>query len=437
MFGINKIRIENIGCFEDLNIDLSSKDNFKKWALILGDNGVGKTTILRCIAMGLCDATSAGSLMKELYSDLIRNNSEGVSRITINLIDSDKPKIHYQIITRIQKTNSGNNQVVQVTEPKSGDFPWNRIFVCGYGAARRTFGTKDYDEYGITEAVYTLFNYDSQLQNPELVLRRLKDEKGIKQETILSWIDDVMMLPNGSSKLGPLGITVSGPWGDAMALRALGDGYQSIIAWIIDFLGWLFYFDGEALKKKPYGIIIIDEIEQHLHPKWQKQIIKLLSDGFPQIQFIASSHSPLCVVGTTSLIDENCTILVFQQQEGKVESLTTTPPRGKRVDQVLTSYLFDLYTTSDDSVKNDIEKYISLYDKKRSEKEDEDFEKLKIKLNEIIGSPENEDERLVENAVKVALNNLLTNEQIDKLNKNPLDPKNIEIKRQLNLLFNK
>ena len=46
------------------------------------------------------------------------------------------------------------------------------------------------------------------------------------------------------------------------------------------------------------GIVIVDEIEQHLHPQWQLKIMELLTKAWPRIQFISSTHSPLVISGS-------------------------------------------------------------------------------------------------------------------------------------------
>ena len=72
MLYIKKVRLENIRCFKHLDIDLTSSKKVKKWLMVLGDNGVGKTTLLRCIAIGLCDEASAAALLRDTSGDMIR-----------------------------------------------------------------------------------------------------------------------------------------------------------------------------------------------------------------------------------------------------------------------------------------------------------------------------------------------------------------------------
>jgi ABC-type sulfate/molybdate transport systems ATPase subunit len=82
---ISKIVLENVRCFERIEVDLKSGASAKKWLVVLGDNGVGKTTLLRCIAMGLCDRTSAGALLRDTNGETIRKGEEdGTIKITLD-----------------------------------------------------------------------------------------------------------------------------------------------------------------------------------------------------------------------------------------------------------------------------------------------------------------------------------------------------------------
>jgi len=436
---IKKIVIDKIRCFEHIEIDLSSQQGSKRWVLLLGDNGVGKTTVLRCIAMALMGSAKASGLLSELYGEWIRGESNKPAKATIHIefdtgIDDSNPQ---WIETTFERTNSGDTNVSQKTVPE--DFPWDDIFVCGYGAARRAYGSKDYAEYSAVDSLYTLFNYDAALQNPELILRRIKDA-GVKPEELLSWIDKILMLPKGSAKLGLEGITVNGPWGKFMPLGALGDGHQATLAWLTDMLGWVMFYDKDLFKEvrnKLSGIVLIDEIEHHLHPSWQKEIIKLLAEQFPNLQFIATTHSPLCAIGSANLPDDKCSLVLLTQKDNHViGDDKLLPPRGRRADQVLTSYLFGLDTTrSDDSVQR-IERYSKLLSKnKLTEEEQNELGNLRIQLDNEVGSAETKIQQLVEKAVRDALDKLVAT--ISKDQRPPKEAIDFEMRRQLNELFGK
>ncbi|MCZ6701765.1 MAG: ATP-binding protein, partial [Ignavibacteria bacterium] len=69
---ISNITLDNVRCFEHLEIDLKSEDGVADWTVILGNNGVGKTTILRSIALGITEQSGASGLIDELDGDWIR-----------------------------------------------------------------------------------------------------------------------------------------------------------------------------------------------------------------------------------------------------------------------------------------------------------------------------------------------------------------------------
>ena len=110
--------------------------------------------------------------------------------------------------------------------------------------------------------------------------------------------------PKDEVILTSTGIKVkSSRWG-ICELGALGDGYRATTTWIMDLTSWWVLY----LRKKSFyrhrnieGIVLVDEVEQHLHPRWQLKILNLLSDSFPRVQFIATTHSPLVISGSRSI----------------------------------------------------------------------------------------------------------------------------------------
>lgn len=426
---ISKIFLKNIRAFKELTIDLRSESSLSQWALILGDNGVGKTTVLRSIAMGLCDGTGASALLKEIPGEMIR---EGELNATIRIeltTSADSSDTHF-IETLLSKGASGD---VEVRQTASESLPWQKIFVCAYGASRGVYGTEDQDSYSVVDSVYSLFNYKSTLQNPELVLRRLQQFHNITIDEILHWIDNLLMLPAGSTKLART-ITINGPWGSFKPSGTLGDGYDATLALITDLIGWWGMLQEEDFNKELEGIVLVDELEQHLHPKWQQSIIKLLHNQFPKIQFLATTHSPLCAIGTSELTNQECELVLLEQAENYVEGRADLePPRRLRADQVLTSYLFGLDSTRSTGVARDINRYSHLKAKKtRSQSEQQELIQLHSRLEKDLGSEETELQRLVETAVKKTLEKLP--EELGLSNPDP-EALDFEVRRQLKGLF--
>src|SRR5262249_6452698 len=88
------------------------------------------------------------------------------------------------------------------------------------------------------------------------------------------------------------------------------------------------------------AVVLVDEIDLHLHPRWQREVIGFLTERFPNTQFIVTSHSPLIVQAAA---DANIALL---RREGDHVVIDNDPEtlRGWRVDQILTSDLFGLPT---------------------------------------------------------------------------------------------
>lgn len=398
---INHLKIENIRCFESIEID------FKKnclSTLLLGDNGDGKSTILRCLAMGLCDESSASALFRELPGEFIRRQGrnkyakEGAEgHITISL--QDKEQAHYEIKTTIKSTATfervfqdeglkyRKNDESDWEDLDQDSFPWDDIFVSGYGAGSRTQGTADFRHYLAVDAVYSIFRPELPLQNPELVIRRLveaarksrksSDESESRAEEMLHHIKQLLsgllqLNDEDCISLGRTGIEVRGSWGRS-EIGELGDGYKATITWIFDLLSWWFLrvsSRGGYHVKNISGIVLVDEIEQHLHPLWQRKILPLLQRAFPKIQFIISTHSPLCAAGTADIGEEKYQIVHMNRLNGKIVPNMIPLPVGLRADQILTSNAFGLSDTRNQNIEKRIQRYRELSVKKHLDKKE-------------------------------------------------------------------
>jgi energy-coupling factor transporter ATP-binding protein EcfA2 len=407
---ITKVTLTNVCCFEHLVLNLMRSDESPRpWTLLLGDNGVGKTTLLRSIALALCDENSASALSAELYSDLVREEAgeageAGKAVIEVHLRRDGKIAGEFTVTTTIERLKSGDTRIHQDTVPSDhSTFPWGEVFVCGYGIGRLAFGDKALPEFSATDALLPLFNYETKLQSMELMLRRIKDSGKINIDELLDRICDILGLRHGSIKLTLQGIEMTGEWGRFLPIGYVPDGYAATMAWICDMFAWALYFDPNSVAE-PDGIVLLDEIEQHLHPRLQKEVIGRLWKQYPRIQFIATSHSPLCAVGTTDLSDEDCGLALLSWDEHHIVCRESSPPRGQRADQVLTSYLFGLATSGDRETREQIQRYALLLSQETLDSGQEDvLEKLRSALDAKLGSSESALEGRVREAVKETL----------------------------------
>lgn len=337
---IDRLILKNIRCFERLDIQFNRPGES---IVIIGDNGDGKSTVLRSLAIGLCDQSSAAALFRELPGEFVRRRRKGDSFVQVDLRGNGGWR--YRIRTdfsgpadfeRVEQTHFHAKGKGEFRRIKQDRFPWTQMFVSGYGAGIRTFGNADYSNYLPVDAVYPLFRYDAALQSPELVIRRVVDEAGKRninrrQRTLLklqSALADLLNLDGPEDVLlTGRGIFFRGPWGEE-ELAAMGDGYRATTTWTLDLMSWwLLYEEERAHEFKPSdlaGIVIVDEIEQHLHPLWQRTILPQLREMFENIQFVVATHSPLVA---SSCLD----VTVHRLQHGEH---TTHRPYGWRAEDV-------------------------------------------------------------------------------------------------------
>lgn len=310
MLYVSRLELRNIRCFPGLVIEFEKPGSC---CLLVGDNGDGKSTVLRSLAMGLCDQSSAAALFRELPGEFVRRRSNGgESFVQVDLSDNRRSRYRirtkflalptFERIEQIHFRAKSNGPFHRIDQDQ---FPWPRIFVAGYGPGIRTFGNADYSYYLAVDAVYSLFRYDAALQSPELVIRRLVDEarRGSSKRgrytlrRLQQALANLLKLKHSTAiELTPRGIFVGGSWGRE-ELAALGDGYRATTTWTLDLMSWWLLNNKDPAHEfhatDLTGIVIVDELEQHLHPRWQRTILPQLRRLFPKIQFIVATHSPL------------------------------------------------------------------------------------------------------------------------------------------------
>jgi len=338
---VRKLVLENIRCFTDLELEFNSPQSFRPMTMLLGDNGVGKTTVLRALGLALCDETGSSSLMSQLPGEMLHAGADHGS-ITVVCGGSTTEDETWEIKTVLTR---GRGNKIELKKEIPNGLQTQKLFMCGYGALRRGFGDKSYQSYEISDSVRSLFDYAASLQNPELVFRRI-EAAGHDLRDLREKLAQLLGLTPNAVRIAASGISISGPWGEFTPVGAVGDGYQATLAWLADFFGWALFYDERFFSRRLSGVVLVDEIEKHLHPRWQRQIIRELHDQFPDVQFIVTSHSPICAGGVSDLDEGDGALYHFSSdQQEPVSSIE--PPAGWRYDQIITSSAFGLTSPRD------------------------------------------------------------------------------------------
>ena len=377
---LHKIRLKNIKCFENIEFDFTyGRNKPRLMTVILGDNGVGKTTLLQAIAIvfgkGII-TLSPGSLNNWVRVGHERGHFRAIIYSKLKKDGSRQEIISDPIIFR----NQGHGLFTHW--PEVIESLQNDELACGYGPSRRftdrriseaqhtpinrvasLFGQNNYlipvedwlielDRRALIAERESQSSNDRQLFNQvaQALLKVLPEENQKKIAGIN--VDD----PSSFVKTTKEGILWRDSFGNWVTLSHLSDGYQSTMSLVGDLVSRLSgaFLNAKNLLKQE-GIVLIDEVDIHLHPTWQRKILNQLRQTFPNIQFIVTTHSPLVAA---SAKEGELFVLKEEQNHVIVESVSSV--QGWRADQILTSSLFDLDTTRDPETEQQLARYDEL-----------------------------------------------------------------------------
>ena len=393
----SSIEIENVRCFGGRQVlDLTGDDGRPvQWSLLIGENGTGKTTLLECLAwmcpvpdrddplrtvaghselLSADEENLAPSLTRaenELLETLLRSKQE-TARISATLtFGSGGFRPDFVLESGNELTNrisidavlvcdedGGLQDVVLGSSHKKKELP-DAFFdplIVAYGA-NRFLGKQNYEEfYASDSSDHQRLSEDSEICDVEELLMALdyaaKANSDGPEATVLASLKgaiskilpkepvvEIVIHPPDVLGTGRLGGVYADTFSGLVPMSSLSLGYRSTAGWVIDFAARLYkqYPESEDPFFEP-AIVLIDEIDLHLHPLWQLVIMRELSELFPATQFIATSHSPLIVQVAG---DANLILLEKDEDEVKIEN-DPKVSRNLRVDQILTSLLFNV-----------------------------------------------------------------------------------------------
>lgn len=361
---ITKLKLRNVRCFKDVAIDfVTEAGRARMVTLLLGRNGAGKSTLLRAIALGLCDESEAIALKSEMVGEFIRRNKRGgferEASIEVTLISSEHTrKTEYTITTTVSRDASGREVLRKRTKPER-DFPWSDIFVCGYGVNRGPRRRTPPGKYTRKEGLLSLFSDDSPLLDSEVALQRfelrqLKNKGSTVKDDVLIHLKTILGLaPSYRVDILPDKVLVHGPWG-AMPFHALGDGYRGTSGWVLDFLASAMANDQLGKGTSPQGIVLIDEIDEHLHPSWQRSLIPTLKKRFPRVQFVGTTHSAMALV---NLKRDELVLCALRNAVAEALHGQFRGPEARTADELLRSEWFGLGSTLDSVSEELLDRY--------------------------------------------------------------------------------
>ncbi len=381
---IRTLQLRNIGNFDSLELDFDPK-----WSLFLGDNGGGKSTILRAITLALAGNDSRGDAMA---ARILRRGEQSGS-IELGLGSTGQTKVRTALVL--------DGLRVRIRAPQVTPLQAGQGLILGFPALR---GVTTTQPTGPTRMAAPDPSVDD-------VAPLLEEKVDTRLNQLKQWVINTAMqsenAPQGRearmlatfqavirevvpgrhvafSRVDRTNWTVWLATDDGeVSFDSLSQGTSSILAWVGILLQRLYAVYPNAERPEDCAaIVLIDEIDAHLHPRWQRRLVTLTREKFPNVQIIASSHSPLLA---GAMRRTELRIVERDPQTGKMRAAAPLEDvSGQKVDDILTSSLFALPTTRSPAAEALIKAYFALFEKfDRSAAQEQELERLAGELDQL------------------------------------------------------
>lgn len=311
------------------------------WKVLLGENGAGKSSVVHAICVALAGKTHARRWLKG--REMIRRPSIG-----------EPPPRHGSVKLHLSRGEVIAFEIdggrVRFTSGADGA----GTFLRAYGATRLLPSPRT-RKVPVPDVVQieNLFNPFTPLHHADRWLASLPDHRF---DVAARTLKDLLRMDPSRDLVRDAGgrVLVPDEAGVPVPLHQLSDGYQTVIALAVDIMAGLPKVE-EDYRWSP-GIVLLDELGTHLHPRWRMVIVESLRNAFSSMQFIATTHEPLCLRGL-----REGEIAVMARDGDSVRVLTELPsPERLRIDQLLTSPFFGLHTTIDPEIDRQFQEYYDL-----------------------------------------------------------------------------
>lgn len=380
---LRSVHIDNIRSIERLTWELTEGTRADGWHVIIGDNGSGKSSMLRAIALCLIGTEEAAALRQNWGQWLRAKVTQGeISLQVSNNPEWDHPfnsqtEVEGRHLLRTMVKSDVNESGMfgagmsgtvafggraSIRESAASyDAPsWRNAqgwFSAAYGPFRRfTGGNPSYDDLSLSyprlARHLSIFGEDVALTESLFWLKELKFRKLEQQpdgdllDRIFTFINQEGFLPHHTQiqNISSAGVEFIDGNGFYVQVEDLSDGYRSILSMTFELIRRLAQtfggdriFSDDSTRVIAPGVVLIDEIDAHLHPTWQRRIGLWFRRHFPKIQFIVTTHSPLVCqaadVGTVFRLPRP-----GSDEEGRMIT-------GTELDRILYGNILDAYGT--------------------------------------------------------------------------------------------
>lgn len=391
---IRRIGIRNFKALEEIEIEVpdapAAESPLSGALALLGENATGKSSILEAIALTVLGTEQIAKLGVDGLACLRRSGSQdmaGAARHPAEIVLTLDEGSELRLSIDLEGRFSGN--------------PHRAAVLLGYGPRRFFSQRRDIKRFHESwHRVKSMFDPLVRLPNPSqwllsctnkqfnLVVRALR--------TMMLLPDEAVVRRHSTEQSSGARTVFFELEGRHESLETLSEGYKTVIAMGVDVMRELLDYWPDLENAR--GIVLIDELETHLHPRWKMRIVQRLRQALPGVQFLASTHDPLCLRG---YYDDEVQVL-RRNSESSIERVLDLPSvQGLSVQQLLTSEYFGLYSTEDPTLDESIARYSTLVSKsERTAAEDAELEHQRAEVNETLLLGSTPTERIVQDAIR-------------------------------------
>jgi predicted ATPase len=324
---LRRVYIHNVRSIAELTWELAPDASGPGWHVILGDNGSGKSSFLRSIALALVGPWEAAGL-RQSWDEWIRTGADQAEIELLITLRTDAvvagAGLPAKIVLHRRSNAIDESKVIDAPEASrwlrglwgpgaAGGSTKGGWFCASYGPFRRfTGGDQELEKLYISQPrlarhlsvfgeAFALTEALSWLQS--LKFKQLEgDSEGDLLLPILAFVNQPGFLPHEVRlrDVTSKGVDFVDASGFEMPVQDLSDGYRSVLSMTFELVrqmaltyGAAGLFSADHTQVVQPGVVIVDEIDAHLHPSWQRTIGVWFRKHFPNVQFIVSTHSPL------------------------------------------------------------------------------------------------------------------------------------------------
>lgn len=360
---IERIEVKNLRAIRSLDLIVPTKSGREGWLMLIGVNGVGKSTVLKGVALALMGERRANAFGFDARTFVRR--ARGVRRGHV--------RVYVNAIGPIELRFSTKSARFEVNPPDP------KLPLLAYGSTRLLphelrRGAKALTSRSIR--VRNLFDPQVPLSDAESWLHDAWKTDRAAFANVARALCRLLLLPETPlPRLGSNGLTIrlAEGW---RAVQDLSDGYRSVLGLVVDIS-----IGTTGTRQKPeeaVGIVILDEIELHLHPRWKISIVDRLRQVFPRMCFVVTTHDPLCLKG---LHDDEIVILHRSPRHDVVATANMPSVETLKTDDILTSELFSLGSSRSTGTAVTVARLSKLGGKPfRTPEEEEEYQHLRAEL---------------------------------------------------------